>query len=145
MIYIAGIHQVLPVAACAGLALTTACAPMDETAAAAADSTEVQEPAGEFQGAETEFLDDDLIQVIARVKGGPRDEVSGFADCVAAHAATENEHGYFRQIRTTVAKENGLWVGDAVYVISVEEPEGLNVLVAADVLSDCSDAAKAML
>ncbi len=124
-------------ASCAGFALAAACTPTAE-ATTSEDAPVV--PQGKLVQTSSEFLDTDLLQVIVLATGSRSKDVSAFADCAAAYAAEQNGFSFLRQIRTNVERVDGGLQGDAVYSVSVQEPDGLVILVARDILSNCSDA-----
>lgn len=130
----------LPAAACAGIILTASCTPGTE------EGLDQDPPEqSNYPLAEVSFLDDDLLNVVSRLPKGTKEDAADYAECAAADAAIAGDHRYLRQIRTQLSHPFGSAVADSVYLISVNKPDGSQVLVASEILSDCSDAAEATL
>ena len=116
-----------------GLAALAACAP-----APGGDEAAVFAP--EYLGVETRLLEDDLVQFLVSMKGarGPED-VAAYAECAAAQYALIRGYGFARHIRTETDKRNGVWYGDAAYVISATIPDGVRTIDAEITVRDCTD------
>ncbi len=113
------------------LAGLTACAP------AAPDPDAPFTP--EYQGIETRLLDDDIVNFHVAMTGArDNDDVAAYATCAAAQYALIRGYGFARHVRTNVAKEGGIWHGDAVYTISPTLPNGLRTIDATVTVQDCA-------
>lgn len=108
---------------------------------ACAPGGEVPEERGEtavYQGVSTILLDKDMVSLTVSVKGGNgRSDVEAYGRCAVAQYALDQGFGFARQVRTIVTKKGRTWVGDAVYLVSVELPEGLRTIDAEAALADC--------
>lgn len=133
--------NIMPATACAGMILTmSSCMPVSEN-----DLDQTPSAPSAFPLADVSFLDDDLIRVQARVALATKEDAATYAECAAAEAALAADYGYLRHIRTQLTHRSRQAMADAVYLISVKKPDGSEVLVASDVVSDCSDAGDAAL
>ncbi len=84
------------------------------------------------------LLDGDLVDFRVAMKGARNDEdVDAYARCAAAQYALIRGYGFARHVRTNVAKEGGIWRGDAVYTISAALPRGLRTIDAEVTVRDC--------
>lgn len=89
-------------------------------------------------GASTILLDRDLVRVTVALRGGDGGpDVEAYGRCVAAQHALDQGFGFARQVRTIVRKDGRTWVGDAVYLISAERPEGLRTINTAAAVAEC--------
>jgi hypothetical protein len=72
---------------------------------------------------------------------GARDnaDVEAYGRCAAAQYALIRGFGFARHVRTTVAQNNGVWRGDAVYTISAALPRGIKTIDAEVTVRDCGD------
>lgn len=122
-----------PVALAAPLGLALASL-MGCAAAAPVDEAPV------YKGAETQALDDELVNVRVTLKGGRgAADIDAYSRCAVAHHAQAGGYGFARHLRTNVAQQGGLWRGDAVYTVSSERPRGLKTIDAAATLRDCGE------
>ena len=108
---------------------------------ACAPAGEVPEERGQapvYQGVSTILLDTDLISLTVSMTGA-RDgsEVEAYGRCAAAQYALDQGFGFARQVRTIVKKDGKTWVGDAVYLLSAELPEGLRTIDTAKAVAEC--------
>ncbi len=94
--------------------------------------------APEYLGVETRLLEDDLVQFLVSMKGarGP-DDVAAYGECAAAQYALIRGYGFARHVRTDINKRNGVWYGDAAYVISATIPDGVRTIDAEVTVRDC--------
>lgn len=91
-----------------------------------------------YMGIETLLMDGDLVNFRVAMKGARDDsDVEAYARCAAAQYALIRGFGFARHVRTTVAKSNGVWRGDAVYTISAALPMGLRTIDAEVTVRDC--------
>lgn len=93
-----------------------------------------------YQGIETLLLDGDLVSFRVAMTGA-RDnaDVEAYGRCAAAQYALIRGFGFARHVRTTVAQNNGVWRGDAVYIISAALPRGIKTIDAEVTVRDCGD------
>ena len=93
-----------------------------------------------YRGIETHLLDVDLVNVRVAMTGArDNEDVASFARCVAAQYALKRGYGFARHVRTNVAKEAGVWRGDAVYTISPVLPKGLRTIDAEVTVQNCAE------
>ena len=93
-----------------------------------------------YQGVETRFLGDDLVNFQVRMVGArDREDVGRYAECAAAQYALIRGYGFARHLRTNVTETGGIWLGDAVYTISPALPRGLKTIDAEVVAADCAE------
>ena len=93
-----------------------------------------------YQGVETRFLGDDLVNFEVRMVGArDREDVSRYAECAAAQYTLIRGYGFARHLRTNVDLAGGIWRGDAVYTISPALPRGLKTIDAEVVAADCAE------
>ena len=91
-----------------------------------------------YDGAETNWLDEDLVQFTARVSGTETPQAAlDYVKCVAARTASGRGYGFARQIRTNVDEKGGVWTADAVYTISPSLPRGLETIDAEVTVESC--------
>lgn len=108
-----------------------ACAPAGEV-------PEEREQAPVYQGVSTILLDTDLVSLTVAMTGAKDgSQVEAYGRCAAAHYALEQGFGFARQVRTIVRKDGRTWVGDAVYLLSAELPEGLRIIDTAKAVAEC--------
>ncbi len=96
-------------------------------------------PAPEYRGIDTRLLADDMVSFLLELRGarGAAD-IDDYAGCAAAQYALIRGYGYARHVRTNTNEMNGLTRADAVYVISREQPRGLDVIPAEARVRECS-------
>lgn len=129
MIASAPLHASLTLAACAAV---SACAP-----AADVDQAEFKP---EYMGIETILLDTDMVNFRVAMKGARSNEdVAAYARCAAAQYTLIRGGAYTRHIRTNVDRKRGVWLGDAVYVISATLPLGVRNIDAKVELRQCDE------
>ena len=108
---------------------------------ACAPAGEVPEERGQapvYQGVSTILLDTDLVSLTVAMTGAKDgSQVEAYGRCAAAHYALEHGFGFARQVRTIVRKDERTWVGDAVYLLSAELPEGLRIIDTAKAVAEC--------
>ncbi|MEO0370757.1 MAG: hypothetical protein AAF231_04795 [Pseudomonadota bacterium] len=96
--------------------------------------------APDYLGIETHLLDGDLVNFQVEMRGArDRLDVDRYAQCAAAQYALIRGFGFARHVRTNVAEQGDLWVGDAVYTISSALPDGVKKLDAEVVADDCAE------
>ncbi len=92
----------------------------------------------EYLGTQTRLLEGDMVSFLVAMKGArDREDVAAYGECVAAQYALIRGYGFARHIRTEVEKRNGVWYGDAGYVISASIPEGLRNIDAEITVQNC--------
>ena len=92
----------------------------------------------EYLGTQTRLLEDDLVSFLVAMKGArDNDDVAAYGECVAAQYALIRGYGFARHVRTEVEKRNGVWYGDAGYVISAAIPQGVRTIDAEITVQDC--------
>lgn len=93
-----------------------------------------------YQGVETRLLDGDLVSFMVQMTGA-RDtaDVDSYAECAAARYTLIRGYGFARHLRTTFAKEAGIWSADAVYTISPALPRGLKTIDAEVTVANCAE------
>ncbi len=107
---------------------------------ASADVNRVSRFAPDYQGVETRLLDDELVSFRVSMRGArDAEDVSRYAECVAAQYALIRGYGFARHLRTNVDEAGGIWRGDAVYTISPALPRGLKTIDAEVVAADCAE------
>lgn len=103
---------------------------------------EVPEERGQtavYQGVSTILLDKDLVSVTVAMRGGDGGlDVEAYGRCAAAQFALDQGFGFARQVRTIVKKDGRVWVGDAVYLLSTNRPEGLRTIEAEAAVAECA-------
>ena len=93
-----------------------------------------------YEGVETRFLGDDLVNFQVRMVGArDSEDVSRYAECAAAQYALIRGYGFARHLRTNVTESGGIWRGDAVYTISPALPRGLKTIDAEVVAANCAE------
>jgi len=101
---------------------------------------EVSRFAPDYQGIETQLLDNDIVNFRVVMSGARTSrDVDRYAACAAAQYALIRGYGFARHLRTNVAQEGGIWRGDAVYTISSALPRGLKTIDAEVVAADCAE------
>lgn len=94
----------------------------------------------EYKGVETNLLDGDLVQFnVAMTKAQSADNVSDYAECVAAQYTLIRGFGFARHVRTNVDIVGGVWHADAVYTISPSLPRGLKTIDAEITVQNCAE------
>ncbi|MCU0901237.1 MAG: hypothetical protein MUC82_12200 [Cypionkella sp.] len=123
-------HAPILAALTAAFAALSACAGTDSVA---------QDAAGpEYLGIQTVLLQDDLVSFRVALTGARGNEdVEAYGRCAAAQYALIRGYGFARHVRTTVAKTQDTWRGDAVYLISAALPPGLRTIDAEVTVRDC--------
>ncbi|MDZ4088759.1 MAG: hypothetical protein U1E69_18365 [Tabrizicola sp.] len=108
---------------------------------ACAPGGEVPEERGQapvYQGVSTILLDKDLVSLTVALTGTKDgSDVEAYGRCAAAQYALDQGFGFARQVRTIVKKDGKTWVGDAVYLLSPELPEGLRTIDTAKAVAEC--------
>ena len=91
-----------------------------------------------YMGIDTILLDDEMVNFRVAMTGA-RDnaDVDAYARCAAAQYALIRGFGFARHVRTNVDRDNEIWRGDAVYVISPALPMGLRTIDAEVTVRDC--------
>ncbi|MEX0281667.1 MAG: hypothetical protein AB3N13_10840 [Arenibacterium sp.] len=113
--------------------LLAACNPQDSRAVVAMDLPV-------YEGAETNWLDEDLVQLTARVRGAQSQrQALEYVKCVAARTAAGRGYGFARQIRTNIDEKGGVWTADAVYTISPSLPQGLETIDVEVTMQACAE------
>jgi len=96
--------------------------------------------APEYDGVQTRLLDSDIVNFHVVMRGArTTEDVDQYAACAAAQYALIRGYGFARHLRTNVAKEGGVWRGDAVYTISAALPRGIKTLDAEVVAANCAE------
>ena len=107
---------------------------------ACAPAGEVREDRGQpvYEGVSTILLDADLVSLTVAMRGiQDKADVEAYGRCAAAQYALDQGFGYARQVRTIVKKDGQTWFGDAVYLLSAGQPEGLPTIDAAGTVAEC--------
>ncbi len=94
----------------------------------------------DYRGVQTELLDGDLVRFRVAMTNAlvPRD-VSDYAECAAAGYTLVRGYGFARHVATSVDEANGLWNGEAVYLVSPSLPDGLAKVDAEVVAANCRE------
>ncbi len=104
---------------------------------------EVPEERGQtavYQGVSTIRLDTDLVSFNLAMTGAKdRADVEAYGRCAAAQYALDQGFGFARHVRTIVTKKGRTWYGDAVYLISSSQPQGLRAMDAEAMASECAE------
>ncbi|MCT8328543.1 hypothetical protein [Albidovulum sediminis] len=127
----------LPLALVAGLmAGPGACAP----APAPAERGEAAAFAPAYGAIAASMLDTGLQGVRVTMEGarGPAD-ADAYARCASVGYALGNGAKFLRHIRTNIDEEGGIWHADAVYTVSPDLPEGVQVIDAETAAAECAD------
>lgn len=123
-----------PLLICAAAGLIAACQPQAD------GPTLDQAPPATYNGVETRLLDDDLVNLRARMTGvATRADLDAYTRCAAAQYTLIRGYPFARHVRTSITEEGGVWTADAVYTISPELPRGLQTLEAEVVAADCAE------
>lgn len=94
----------------------------------------------DYQGIQTVLLQDDMVSFRVAMTGARMNsDVEAYGRCAAAQYALIRGFGFARHIRTTVAKKDNTWRGDAVYLISAALPPGLKTIDAEVTVRDCGE------
>jgi len=94
----------------------------------------------DYRGVETELLDGDLVRFrVAMTNALETKNVSDYTQCAAAGYTLIRGYGFARHVRTNVEEQDGLWTGDAVYLISDTLPEGLTKIDAEVAAAACRE------
>jgi hypothetical protein len=91
----------------------------------------------DYLGIETTLLDEDLVNVVARLGRGTEADVAEYSRCAAAQYTLTRGFGFARHVRTSVGSEAGVRIADAVYTISPALPRGERTLDAEVIVADC--------
>lgn len=92
-----------------------------------------------YLGAEVRFLAQDLAQVRASMtKARSPSDVSAYADCALSRFMIAQGYNYARLLRGNFAQEGGVSSTDAVYSVSPDLPQGINVINAQARAADCA-------
>jgi hypothetical protein len=118
--------------------LSLTLAPMMPLAGCTAAPQEEAEFLPEYLGAETAFVEGDLVNLRVAMRGA-RDirDVEAYAECAVAQVALDEGFGFARHIRTMVTQSSGIWTADAVYTMSPAQPAGVRPIDAGMMLADC--------
>jgi hypothetical protein len=93
-----------------------------------------------YGGIQTILLDGDLVNFRVEMRGArDNEDVAAYARCAAAQYTLIRGYGFARHVRTNVAKEGGVWRGDAVYTISAALPRGTRTIDAEVTVRDCGE------
>lgn len=94
-----------------------------------------------YQGIETILLDGEMVNFRVAMRGArDNEDVAAYARCAAAQYALIRGAGFARHVRTNVGHAtDGVWLGDAVYVISAALPRGLRTIDAEVAVRDCGE------
>ena len=92
----------------------------------------------DYLGIETNLLDEELVNIVARLARGTEDDVADYSRCAAAQYTLIRGFGFARHVRTSVGTEAGVRVADAVYTISPALPRGERTLDAEVIVADCT-------
>lgn len=94
----------------------------------------------DYRGVQTELLDGDLVRFqVAMTNALSPDDVADYAECAAAGYTLVRGFGFARHVRTNVDQANGVWQGDAVYLVSDSLPDGLAKVDAEVVAANCRE------
>lgn len=94
----------------------------------------------EYLGIATRLLADDLVGFHVKMRGArDGDDIVAYANCAVAQYTLIRGYGFARHVRTNVAEEGGLWLGDAVYTISPDLPRGLETIDAEVTVANCTE------
>ena len=94
----------------------------------------------DYQGVQTELLDGDLVRFrVAMTNALEPGDVSDYAECAAAGYTLVRGFGFARHVKTAVDVTNGLWTGEAVYLVSPSLPDGLAKVDAEVVAANCRE------
>lgn len=94
----------------------------------------------EFRGIETILLDKTMVNFRVAMKGARTNEdVAAYARCAAAQYALIRGAVYTQHVRTNVDRKRGVWLGDAIYMISATLPVGPRIIDAKVELRDCGE------
>lgn len=93
----------------------------------------------QYDGYTSLIIDDGLINFLVTMRGvEAREQITDYAECIAAGYALERGNGFARHVRTNVSKEAGIWRADAVYTISPTLPQGLRTIDAEVAVQNCA-------
>jgi len=93
-----------------------------------------------YEGVSTLLLDEGLVSFTVALNGAATaTDVEDYGRCAAAQYALDTGYGFARQVRTIVKRDGKTWTGDAVYTLSLTLPEGLVIVDAEVVVSDCNE------
>lgn len=108
-------------------------------AACATQGPDVAAPfSPDYLGVKTSLLDGNLVRFRVSMTGA-RDnrDVEAYAECAAAQYALIRGYGFARHVRTKIEERGGVWVADAVFIISPSLPRGLRIIDAEVVVAAC--------
>ncbi|SRR6056297_688154 len=98
------------------------------------------EPLPRHEGVETRLIDDDIVNLIARMSGpATQGDLIAYSRCAAAQYAVIRGYGFARHVRTNVKVEGSVRVADAVYTVSPTLPRGLQTIDAEVTVADCAE------
>jgi len=93
----------------------------------------------QYDGYSSLIIDDGLVNFLVTMRGvEAREQITDYADCIAAGYALERGNGFARHVRTNVSKEAGIWRADAVYTISPTLPQGLRTIDTEVAVQNCA-------
>jgi len=111
-------------------------------AACASETVDVQRSVSDpvYRGIETRLLDADLVNFRVYMQNAESNaDVAAYAQCAAAQYALIRGYGFARHVRTNVEETGGVWLGDAVYTISADLPQGRSTIDAEVTVANCDE------
>lgn len=94
----------------------------------------------DYRGVETELLQGDLVRFrVSMTNALFPENVANYAECAAAGYTLVRGYGFAQHIKTDVAENNGVWSGDATYLVSETLPGGIKKLDAEVVAANCRE------
>jgi len=119
-------------------AMVAGCAPGNDRPAPPPEPPAALAPAA-YKGAQALIIDDNLVNFLVTVEGAAvPEQVTAYAECIAAGYAQKRGDGFARHIRTNVQEEGGIWRADAVYTFSRALPQGLKTMDADVTVQNCA-------
>ena len=96
--------------------------------------------APEYRGIETRLLEGDLVNFHVEMTGArAAADVEAYARCAAAQYALIRGYGFAQNVRTQVTRSEGIWKGDAAYLISNALPGGVAKIDAEVAVASCQE------
>jgi hypothetical protein len=93
-----------------------------------------------YDGVSTILLDTGLVSVSVAMRGAAgKSDVEAYGRCAAVQYALDQGNGFARHVRTIVKKDGRTWTGDAVYLISATQPEGLRTIDTKLAVAECAE------
>ncbi|SEW02091.1 hypothetical protein SAMN04488515_0686 [Cognatiyoonia koreensis] len=91
-----------------------------------------------YEGVQTNLLEGDLVNFIVSASGNAtREDAIEYAECAAAQYTLIRGFGFARHVRTTVDRNGGAFVADAIYTISPDLPRGSRTIDAEVTVANC--------